>query len=381
MWFKMTSHIFKKEETSRMRKKRFLAVIMAASMMLGSSATALAATGDETTPPAKGNLTGYAHLEGVVDPDVFVVNLPVTSNNDVKTAFDFIMDPQGLIEETEGARYVSGQGVTLHGATAATSTNKFEHGTLYFANTSSNGTVSQLSPTSNKLTITNKGTMDVDVKLTAKVVSLDGIELVSTNTISDGAAPSVYLALSGNDGTQKAITTDGISMEAQISGNDGAYSLSWNTTDRKYEKIASENAAFEDYSFMLTGASGGKIKDWLEVQDDLSNDARVEVTWMVTPEGYASSPFASDTLKMIQGQPIETDVTLPAGATGIAKIEFTRSSGEVAVVADANYVFANGKLKFRSTYTDTLLQAKVERVHKVTFNDAANTTAEIKLVP
>lgn len=350
---------------------------MAASMVLGNSVAALASD----AIPQKGSLTGKAQLEGVVDPDVFSVELPTKSASEVKTAFDFIMDPQGLIEETEGARYVSGQGVKLSGESTGISTNKFKYGTLYFANSLSDGSVSQLSPTSNMLTITNKGTMDVDVKLSAKVVSMDGIKLVSSNTISAGADPSVYLAVSGNDGTHTPITADGASVSAQITGNDGAYSLSWNGSKNKYEKVASANASFNSYSFALTGESGGKIKDWLDVADDLSSDARVEVTWMVAPEGYVDSPFANPTIKMVQGSPAETDVTLPAGATGVRSVTFTRANGDIANVDAANYVYANGKFKFRSTYTDPLLSAGATRVHTITFNDSASTTAELTLIP
>jgi len=359
-----------KEETSKMRKKRFLAVVMAASMVFGNSVAALAA--DDTVPPAEGELTGKIALEGIVDPDVFRVELPVESAGDVKTAFDFIMDPQNLIEQTSGARYVSGQGVNN------LSTNKFDYGTLYFANTSSNGDVLKLSPSSNELKITNKGTMDVDVKLTAEVVSLNGVKLVSTNSISDGDAPSVYLALSGN-GVQKPITEGGIDMEATISGNDDAYSISWNADEKKYEKVASENAAFVSFNFLLTGASGGSVKDWLEIEDDLTN-AEVNVTWVVTPEGYSSSPFAKTTLKMVQGQLAETAVTMPNGATAINSIKFARESGEEATLADTNYVLVDGKLRFRATFIDSLISAGVQsRTFTVIFNDSNKTEAKITL--
>lgn len=353
-----------------MRKKRFLAVVMAASMVFGNSVAALAA--DDTVPPAEGELTGKIALEGIVDPDVFRVELPVESAGDVKTAFDFIMDPQNLIEQTSGARYVSGQGVNN------LSTNKFDYGTLYFANTSSNGDVLKLSPSSNELKITNKGTMDVDVKLTAEVVSLNGVKLVSTNSISDGDAPSVYLALSGN-GVQKPITEGGIDMEATISGNDDAYSISCNADEKKYEKVASENAAFVSFNFLLTGASGGSVKDWLEIEDDLTN-AEVNVTWVVTPEGYSSSPFAKTTLKMVQGQLAETAVTMPNGATAINSIKFARESGEEATLADTNYVLVDGKLRFRATFIDSLISAGVQsRTFTVIFNDSNKTEAKITL--
>lgn len=355
-----------------MRKKRFLAAVMAASMVFGNSVAALAAN-DYTVPPAEGELSGSIALEGVVDPDVFRVELPVVSAGDVKTAFDFIMDPQNLIEQTEGARYVSGQGIRN------ISTNKFDYGTLYFANTSSNGDVLKLSPSSNELKITNKGTMDVNVKLTAKVVSLNDVKLVNTSTISAGAEPSVYLALSGN-GTQKAISENGVEMEAVISGNDDAYAISWNTAEEKYEKVASANSTFASFDFALTGASGGDVKKWLAIEDDIAG-AQVNVTWMVTPEGYEApvNPFNPSVIPLTAGTPTQATVTLPAGANGIRSVTYMRPNGSQATaVSGTDYMYQDGKFWFTATFREPLVQNGVRGLlFTVTFDNGD--TAQLTL--
>lgn len=356
-----------------MRKKRFLAVIMAASMVLGNSVAALAESVD-------GQLDGEIKLEGIVDPDVFDVVLPTTSANGVKDAFDFVMDPQELIKETNGARYLSTNAAT---GGLGISANSFDQGTLYFANyvSENSSQVTKISPSSNELKITNKGTMDVNVAVEAKIVSLNGVELVSTNSISGGDVPSVHLALKDDKGGDEAILKDGGALEAVISGNDGAYSLSWNGT--KYVKEASANATFNDYSFYLEGSSGGDVRKWLELADDLdSSNAKVEVTWIVSSEEVASSPFADSTLTLVAGQPAETALSLPAGATDITSITWVGASGGTATLTkDTDYKIINGKLRFMVAYVNTLMNnANVtSRVHTVTFNNTPATTATITL--
>lgn len=354
-----------------MRKKRFLAVIMAASMVLGNSVAALAESVD-------GQLDGDIKLEGIVDPDVFDVVLPTTSANGVKDAFDFVMDPQNLIKETNGARYISTNAAT---GGLGISTNAFDEGTLYFANyvSENSAQVTKISPSSNELKITNKGTMDVNVAIEAKIVSLNGVELVSANSISDGDAPSVYLTLKDDKGGAGAILKDGGALEAVISGNDGAYSLSWNGT--KYEKVPSANATFNDYSFYLEGASGGDVREWLELADDLdSSSAKVQVTWMVSSEEVASSPFAEQTLKITRGTLAETAVTLPAGAANITKVQFTNpNTGNIKDLAETDWKYTTArKLRFTATYIDSLFTSNIQsRVHTVTFDNG--TTATITL--
>lgn len=360
-----------------MRKKRFLAVVMAASMMLGSSVSALASTYESTDKDGvTDQLTGRVSLEDVVDPEVFRVELPTVSTGYLATAFDFVMDPQGLIASTNGAAYKNNTSNAL-----GVSTNIIaDKGTLFFANTTSNNTVSQLSSSSNALTITNKGNMDVNVELTAEVVSLNGVTMVSSNTISDGAAPSVYLAVKDDNG-ETPIFGGKISVSASISGQDDAYVPSWNQTDG-YIMSVNGTPDFEDYSFQLKGASGGNIKEWLKIKDDLKRGgATVNVVWTVKPDGVevedTFAPFATNTVTITQGSPANVEMTLPNDVT-IAKIEFVHNGSTRTLATDQYSVTSTGSLRFKTECINVLFTNSItERTYTVTFSNGK--TADVTL--
>ena len=118
-----------------MRTKRFLSVVLSAAMIAGSSVTAFAATA--TTSPAHGTLTGKGSMEGIVDLDVFRVDVPTTPTSGV-TDLDFIMDPQELIKATDGKRYLSTNAANTSGI-SVNSKADIEMGTVYFV-TSDNTT-------------------------------------------------------------------------------------------------------------------------------------------------------------------------------------------------------------------------------------------------
>ncbi len=359
-----------------MRKKRFLAVLMATSMVLGNSVVALAE--EKTTSPAQGSLDGTVTVEGVVDPDVFDVVLPTVSSTEVKDAFNFVMDPQGLIEATNAARYTSTNAAT---GGLAVSASGFDPGTLYFARTVSDGSTPKIGPSSNELTIINKGTMDVNVSVKATIDSAsfnEAVKLVSGN-ISSGDAPSVYLALKDETSEEPIMKGTGASLEAVISGNDGAYNISWNGTE--YVKQASANATFSDYSFYLSGNSGGNIQDWLKNKDKINGaDAKVHVTWTVTPDGVAASPFSPSTLRLDTGTPQQADVTLPTGATTITKVEFKKADGSgYAALTAEQYKYEDGKFWFTAPFRTMMVNGGVTSLEcRVTFSN--NTTATVMLV-
>lgn len=305
-----------------MRKKRFLAVVLTASMVLGNSVMAMASASANivNTDPAVGNAEGSGSVEGIVNKNVFSVELPTQAEK--ASVFDFIMDPQELVSATDAARY--------------TSANSVVSGSMYFKNVSANGTY-DLGPTSKALTVKNRSTMDVDVTLSANITGLTGVELISTNA-SDVPAfgngkPSVYMALSGNEisgngaPTISPITAASSKITTTISGADGQYEVSYNNG---YSYALSSNSAnFAGYSFALTGASGGGDYDsWTEVAG-LTTAPKVTVTWTLTEHVDPVQP----SLTFVTPEATGNSVAKPATGPVRLKIDWGKGADEASTVS------------------------------------------------
>lgn len=237
--------------------KKALAGILAGTMVIGTSLTVFAA--DEN-----GSTTGTGSLDIVEKSDVFSVVLPTIPENG-DTTFNYILDPTGVIKDTEGAKY--------SGATFA------DGKTVFFANAGASGGAVTYSDTSDTLTITNKSTMDVDVTVKATVKAVDGIKMASSGTFdaSDTEA-KLYLALKDADtaNSEKAITTDGAELTSTIQALAGAYETKYE--GGKYVKKLKDTATgFKTYSFQVTGACNPNGA-WNGLTE---NPPEIEVVWNV----------------------------------------------------------------------------------------------------
>lgn len=241
-------------------QKKIAALVLAATMLFNLSSP-IHATEEIDEPET---------FTFVVD-DVFSVALPVISRN--STVFDFIMDPQSVIEKTGAARYASGT--------------YFEWNTLYFANTNENGSLRGYSGTSDPLTITNYSSMAVDVTLEAWLDLPYGVTLSSDPFFEGDSSPSIYLALTDGQNTVP-ITSTGAVMTISVPAASDAYELVYEIlgdTEVRYYYALTDEAQSEDYdgfpthSFRLVGACNPNA-DW----EGLENIApTVTVQWMVTP--------------------------------------------------------------------------------------------------
>ena len=143
-------------------------------------------------PSSEGTSSGTGTLEGTVDTDVFAVVLPTDS----ESAFDFILDPEGLIAATDEAHY-SGK--------------TFEEGkALYFSNAAADKTT-DYSSKSDLLDIINKSSMKVDVSISAALTDNTDIKLAASKTFENDTDTSIYLALIDGDEAETALTA-GLSM-------------------------------------------------------------------------------------------------------------------------------------------------------------------------
>lgn len=369
-----------------MRKKRFLAVVLAATLALGSSVTAFASVSstDITSSPVKGTVEGKARLEGALDEDVFKVEVPTVPLND--PTFNFIMDPQNLIERTQGAKYLSSNtNMDKRDDISVNAASDIDYSTLYFANRDANGTVSQLSSSSNSLTIKNKSTMDVTVGLTATVTDLGKVGLSTNSQVSNNVAPSLYLAmlgedLSGNDARQEAISDNGASMSARVSGCDADYIVSVNSANEYDYTLSSNSVNFAGYSFKLTGASGGgQYADWAAVEK-ATKQPKVTVTWNIVPyvAPIAPSITGSKNVTKVENKAAIFDIDLGQGAIaakGIKSITF-QDGGTTKTVPAGAYEFSNGQLRITVTH---LSYVTATRQYTVTFDNSASTTDQFTI--
>lgn len=236
-----------------MNYKRILAVGLAASMVMGSSVVAFA---------AEGTGTGSGSLDVVEKSDVFQVELPTDSG----TSFNYILDPTGVIKETDAAKY--------EGATFA------ENATVFFANAATTeGGATSYSATSDAIKAVNKSTMDVQIKVKASVAAASGITMSSTDTFdSADTTAGLYLALKDSDtnNADTAITTSGVELTSTIAALDDAYETKY--VDGKYVKqLKADATGFEEYSFQLTGTCNPNGK-WTGLTE---TPPEVNVVWSI----------------------------------------------------------------------------------------------------
>lgn len=365
--------------------KKILAATLAMTMVAGSSVMAAAPSNKSyvsandyeatTSSDATGTVNGTGGMEGQVSEDVFCVVVPASvqgSNAATFDGFDFVMDPQKLITQTEAEKYVSG---------SSASADSFEADkTLYFVNR----TDRKLDDTSDYVLVTNKSSMDVDITLAAEMKNHTGITLSETKDFADDSI-SMYMAVIGN-GKETAIKeADGAEVKGTIKkAASDAYKIVYDAAGGYSYKLVSEDPAdFATYEFALTGACNDKA-DWLGVNSAIAPE--VELTWSVEPATASSgtAPSISTTTYTVV-ENVATLIPLEFGsgstaATGIESITYKNSSGADTVLAADNYTITeNNELRIKPSYTNALVQQGLTRQFTVTFNDTAKTKVVITL--
>lgn len=211
------------------------------------------------------NETGTGEIEGNVKENIYQVVLPTVANE----VFDFIIDPQGLINKTDGAAY---KDKTFS-----------EDSTLFFKR--ADGKVKEdYSNTSDEITITNMSSVavKVSVDISLSETSLDGITMTEDKEFTDDTSTSLYMALIDGENV-KPIGKDGISFDVEIDGApEGAYEYSYDSEQGKYNYKLMDDISgieFHKYTFQLTGAANGK-GDWSRL-DDVAPE--INVAWKISP--------------------------------------------------------------------------------------------------
>lgn len=197
--------------------------------------------------------------------DVISVAMPAINENG-DSPFDFIIDPQGLIYDTDAAKY--GGGSVEEGAT------------LLFRNHEGDYDFSRYS---DRLTVRNQSNVPVIVTITASVDDLGEIEMVGSSDFEDYESCSMYLALVDDEGNERAVSENGevsVSIEMhKAPDNAYIYRINEETGEYFYELSAnSEESDFDIYSFGLTGYCNPN-GNW----QDISVHPSIRVTWKVEP--------------------------------------------------------------------------------------------------
>ncbi len=239
--------------------RRFTLIILALAVAAGFPASVAA---EEL---GSGSETGVGEVEGSINTDVYEVVLPAVTDE----IFDFIIDPYGLLNHTNGAAY---EGKSFQ-----------ENSTLFFQRSDSTAEA-DYSNMSDPVTITNMSSkaINVSVDISVEESSLDGIVLTEDKEFKDDAGASIYMALV--DGVNEMpIGADGISVEAAIgAAPEGAYEYEYNSESGEYTYGLTGDTSgieFGTYSFQLTGAAN-RNGDWSGAMDA---KPQIKVVWRIMP--------------------------------------------------------------------------------------------------
>lgn len=362
--------------------KRFLAFAMVAVMMANPVSVLAAETTEETTSPAIGSADASGDVEGFVDTTIFKVVLPTSADG----TFDFIMDPQGLIDATSGEAYT--------GAT-------FEDNATVFFNTASANASGDYKSTSNYIEVLNRGTVAVNVSVEATVTGLNNITMASSDsafTSGDAAVPELYLAFiasgdctsggaaanttpiltTGSGTTAKTTATIEATMPAASADfYEFNYASGNYTFDLKADKASGDATIFPDYSFALTGACNSEA-DWTDAKNDIPD---VQVIWTLEDAEAASpTPSVPTTATFTKGTVCNIPVNLGSDDTAATRATVTTStslSGTYAANAKVTYDATSNSIVINSTAWASSTSAGDTVYLKVKFDDSAATVAYI----
>ena len=211
------------------KMKRVVAIALAAVMTMGSTLTVFAAD------TGSGGTTGKGENEGHVDKELINVVLPTVPTGD-GSPFEYITDPERLIQETKGARY---EDYTFPDAGDDTGV-YFRVGEKAFANTSET------------LKVINKSSCDMAITLSAKATAASDKDLkLATSDSVDGDNP-LYLALKVGAATTQAVSATEAKVTKTISGTPANFETQY--TGGEYKYVTKEDAAhWRALEFSLTG--------------------------------------------------------------------------------------------------------------------------------
>ena len=297
--------------------KKLIACVLAATLVLGSTTVVFGADNSQT-----GSLGGGATLEGTVNREVFSVEAPTVAYLPDATGnvYNFILDPEGLIDITDGGKY--GNEIDFKAT-----------GSMYFQVSGNAYDVK-----SQEATVTNKSSVDVTVTLNATVTVPASNAAVTFDEDGVWAATDtslgIYLAIDGKDVNNASVTGAAIVANGGAVTTDlasyGAYKVIATNGGYEYAIDESISATADTYTFWLTGACNTNA-NWSGY--DTTANPTVELVWTVKVKGAEGSEAG------------DVDPTFAAG-TGKGSIVYTAGKGAAAVASIVSIKMTNSLGEF-----------------------------------
>lgn len=334
---------------SKKNLKRFMTVALVASMTLGSTLTVCATEGvAEGTGSYEGGELKYPTLS---------ITLPTIPAG----TYDYIADPNGLIEKTKA-----------DDGTAAKYANSTFTGTtgIFFLTSTANDGAKTYTENSAALTLTNENAQDIDVTVKleqktegdASIVYADSAQFDADDTenklylaITDGAADNAQVSALSLTGAAVVKTT--------VAGVPGNYEASYDTTNGYgyVKKADADLTDWNDCSFYMTGALNTGAT-W----GDAVAFPTIQVTWSYAE--HRDSALSSSTISSSSNSLTVTG----ANVTGVTLVKTTNA--EIACTAGTHYTFADGTL----TVMSSMLGSNVGGQLKVTLDTGVTETITIE---
>jgi len=315
--------------------KKILAAALAATMVFGSSLTAFA-----EDPVTSGGSDGAGASEGHLEKEVLNVVLPTVP--DGSTPFNYTMDPERLIRETEGAKYA--EGTTFPEAEGDTGV-YFQTAEKTYANKS------------NVLQAINKSSCDVklSVKVNTTQKSDKDIALATSSTVATEGTPNLYLGLVVGS-TKTTVKAEEQTVDKVIAGTPGNFETTVVTNDSGVKSYAYKEKADASTWKAMNISMEGAVSNLAIAAD--ATAPTVNVTWAYEKAttgtaaedavDYSTAPAgpteasASATSVAVGGS---VNITLPEGVT-ISEIQKKKTDGTFNTLPTDYYTLediTNGK--------------------------------------
>jgi len=267
--------------------KQSLAGLLAGVLVAGSAAATASQVADELQ---KGRSGGQAVNEGPLPTQIVDLQLPT---GDARM-FDFYLDPQGWIRDTEALRFRGDE---------SKPTIPIDDGSVLFVNHDASGNLSALSSKSDSISIVNKGQSALNVELSVQI-AVQGYNFGFANNPSflnengvEMSGPLLYLAMvSGNVKAPVQKMGDGgiciSTLKAWVPPNHNLYEMEWNqASGYHYEK--KDNVTESQYNRVSAYMTGVLNSDpWENIGQN--GEVDMEVVWRVRSEqGSDANPYAA----------------------------------------------------------------------------------------
>ena len=267
--------------------KRAMAITLAATMVIGSSVTAFAADDGHSS-------TGTGSNEGHVDKHVISVTLPTVPAN--STPFNYTVDPERLVPETDGVRYGS-----------TTFTDNAKRDGVYFLNTTG-----ATEDTYTAATVEDKDTFDAgtfyveDPENEGEYIEADEYDSEATYyTLTEGSAGSSSYDNKSGALTATSQSSADVELTVEVAvGSNGSIDLvnAAPSTDGYTAATVADAAAFAEGTYYTkSGSTYTKATEYAAATD------YYEVS---DPELYLALVVGSDTTVLEAGETASKKVTI-----------------------------------------------------------------------